>query len=385
MEKNNYILIADNAALVTAIAHFRKFPLLALDLEMENNLHHYGLHVALIQISTPDGANFIIDPLTGLDVTELGKLLTDPNVELILHDSDFDRRTCYEIYGWRLTKLFDTKLAAQFCGFRQFGLAPLLQALFGITTNKKFQRLDWMRRPLREDALEYASSDTRHLFALRQTLLDRLTSLGRLEWVHEEFIRLEQDVERHDRLAPHYRIKGSPKLTGRQLALLAALVKFRDNMARSMDRPAGFLIPDRTLLEWAVSPPTTKASLQVPRVTRALLHPARKDALFRAIKSGTHATEDHHPKWRRNPPPCRGHDKRLKFLQAWRAEKATSFDMEPYLLLPNDILIWRARFPEQPFPDHISDQLRNWQRSLLWDEFETVSSSSGFEQLNLAL
>jgi ribonuclease D len=374
MSEKPYILVADDASLADAVAHLRAFPLLALDLEMENNFHHYGLHVALIQVSAPDGANIVVDPLAGLDLDPLGRLLTDPGVELILHDSDFDRRTCREIYGWRLTRLFDTKVAAQLCGIRQFGLAPLLSSLFGVATNKKFQRLDWMRRPLREDALEYASSDTRHLFELRRVLLERLEALGRVAWVQEECARQERDVDWNDRPALHHRIKGSAKLTGRQLAVLAAMVAFRDGLARRMDRPAGFLIPDRRLMEWAVTPPASVEAVRaVPGLPRALYRTDQASALLEAIAAGTRAPEDQHPKWqRRGEPPVRGHEQRLKAMQQWRAEKAAPLDLEPYLILPNDVLEWRARHPGRPYPEEVASQIRTWQRNLLWRDFEAA-------------
>lgn len=374
MNGKDYILVEDNAALAAALDRLRGFSLLALDLEMENNFHHYGLHVALIQISAPDDANFVVDPLANMDLTPLGRLLIDPKVELILHDSDFDRRTCWEKLGWRLTNLFDTKVAAQLCGIRQFGLGPLLADFFNVVTNKRFQRFDWLRRPLREDALEYAISDTRHLFELRRVLLEKLVLLKRVEWLKEECARQEQDVAPHNRPAAHFRIKGSAKLTGRQLAVLAAMAEFREKLAMRMDQPPAFVISDRRLMEWAVTPPASiKAIRGTPSLPKMLYRAENAATLLQAIKNGMHAIEEQHPKWQRHLiPPARDHDKRYKAMQQWRAEKAALLDLEPYLILPNDALAWRARHPNKPFPADVLSQTRNWQRNLLWADFEAA-------------
>ncbi len=375
MEDKSYILVDKAAAFARALGHISSFSSLALDMEMENNFHHYGLHVALIQISTPDGANYVIDALADLELSPLGRVLSDPAVGLILHDSDFDRRVCNKIYGWRLSNMFDTKVAAQLCGIRQFGLGALLESFFGVKTNKRFQRLDWLRRPLREDALEYASTDTRHLFELRRVLSERLQAAGRMEWLLEECARQQQDIGWHDTGPLHYRIKGSHKLPGRQLAILAALVEFRDDFARRMDKSMWLLIPDRILLSWAVKPPSSLKALKgVPGLPRALYKNGESAALFRAIERGKKAGEEIHPKNKKakTRQPVAGFDARVHALQKWRAEKAGALDLEPFLIMPNDIIQFKARYPGVPYPPDVLGQLREWQRKLFWDDFEAL-------------
>ena len=122
MESIRYEIIDRADTLRSALACLKGRRCLALDLEMENQRHHYGLHIALIQISTAEHRNFIFDPLAGLDLAPLNALFGDTRVELIVHDADFDRRACRQVYGLNLIHVFDTKIAAQLCGFRKFGL-----------------------------------------------------------------------------------------------------------------------------------------------------------------------------------------------------------------------------------------------------------------------
>ena len=59
---------------------------LGLDIETDNYFR-YPEHVSLIQLSVPDEL-YIIDPLKVDDVTPLGLILRDKQIEKIFHSSD---------------------------------------------------------------------------------------------------------------------------------------------------------------------------------------------------------------------------------------------------------------------------------------------------------
>ena len=364
-------LIDQPDALRLAMKSLAGFSSLALDFEMENHYHHYGLHIALIQVSTPDKRNYIFDPLSGIDLQPLGAILTNPDIELVIHDPDFDRRACHKIHGWSLNHFFDTKLAAQLCGFKKFGLASLLNDLLNVQTDKKFQRIDWLKRPLQKNALDYATRETAFLFTLQDIFKSRLTELGRLSWAQEEFVFQEHANTSDNQLLAHYRIKKSASLSPRQLAILRSLVSFRDQIARNLGRPVHYIIKDRILLQLAASPP---AGIQELRGVPGL-HPAvyRNDAarhFMEAVNKGLTAPEDIHPTWRKHAEPKVAYSKRLKSMQKWRAHAAVSLELEPYLLIPNDVLKWCARNPGEALPSHIAAKIRNWQKALVWSGFQ---------------
>lgn len=371
MSPPKYELIDTPPAMPAALAELRKSHSLAVDMEMENNYHHYGLHIAIIQVSVPNGRNFIFDMLSGLDPQPLGVMLTNPAVEVILHDADFDKRACYEVYRWKLNGLFDTKVAAQFCGFQAYGLAALLGGILNVETNKKFQRIDWMKRPLRLDALEYAVGDTAHLFKIKDHLVTRLKELDRLDWVHEEFRRIEAAIGSEPVIAPHLRIKKTSHLSPRHMTLLAAFVRFRDQLARKLDKPAQFVIRDDLLVALAVNPPEDMDGIR--RLNG--VHPAvrrnevAKDFL-KAAAAGLLAPEEQHVHRNERIRPEHGSQQRLKAMQEWRTERGRDFGIEPHLLLPNDILRWAAAHPGAPIPPQLEKQMRRWQRDLLWEEFQ---------------
>lgn len=366
-----YSMINRPEALQTALVDLAQAGSLALDLEMENHRHCYGLHVALIQISTP-ARNYIIDPLAPLDLKELGALLTNRNRELIIHDADFDQRACRQVYGWQLNNFFDTKIAAQLCGIRQFGLGHLLQAFLQIHTDKKFQRINWLKRPLPPAALDYAARDTASLHALKAILARRLTELGRLEWAREEFRRAEHGATTATSEPAHYRIKKSSTLTPRQLSVLAALVKFREQMARKLNVPVHFIMRNELLLQFAQVPPRTESAVRAVKGIHPLLYREPYGRrLCQAVADGLQAPEETHPCWqRRSPRPRAGWEDRLRAMQAWRRQHAARLDLEPHLLMANDVLQWCARHPGEPLAPEIAAQIRNWQKQWLWADFQ---------------
>ncbi|MFH1476943.1 MAG: HRDC domain-containing protein [Verrucomicrobiota bacterium] len=372
MESIRYEIIDRADTLRTALACLKGRHCLALDLEMENQRHHYGLHIALIQISTADHRNFIFDPLAGLDLTPLNTIFSDNQVELIVHDADFDRRACRQVYGLNLSHVFDTKIAAQLCGFRKFGLASLMQDLLNIQTNKKFQKIDWLQRPLSKEALDYAARDTASLHTLKDILTGKLLELGRLDWAREEFLRAELIEPTPDLTPPHHRIKQSALLTPRQLAILGSLTRLRDEVARSVNRPVHFIIRNDLLMQMAIKPPETIQALRQMRSLHPAIyreHIARR--LLEAVRQGLSAPEEVHPHLIKRPRSKPGYEQRLKAMQAWRALTAAPYGLEPYLMLSNDVLQWTARHTaHQPMPPEVAGQIRKWQRKIVWERFE---------------
>src|SRR2546428_1557432 len=101
-------------ALGEAITALSREPLVAVDTEAAS-FHRYHDRIFLIQLSSPSRTE-IIDPLAVADLSPVGRLLADANVEKIFHDADYDLRILDRDYGFRARRLFDTRIAAQLAG-----------------------------------------------------------------------------------------------------------------------------------------------------------------------------------------------------------------------------------------------------------------------------
>ena len=98
--------------------------------------------------------------------------------------------------------------------------------------------------------LTYAQMDTHFLIALRNQLKTALKAKGRWSLALEDFIR-SCDINGHSERASEdacWRIKGANELQPQQSAVLRELCLFRDQKARTLDRPLFKVIGNRVLI-----------------------------------------------------------------------------------------------------------------------------------------
>ena len=327
------------------IAKLAEMPLLAVDTEAAS-FHRYRDRVYLLQLSGRD-VTAVVDPLAVTDLASFGALLADPAIEIIFHDADYDLRLLEHEFGFRATNLFDTRVAAQLLNEPGIGLAALLEKYVGVKLDKRFQRADWSARPLSPGMLDYAAADTRYLPTLRDTLMQRLDAMGRLEWAREEFVLLERvhwSVSEDDEPA-WLRMKGAKALRPRQLAILRELHGWRDALARKADKAAFRIINNEPMFAIAKAQPTDLAALKaIPGIGHDLLE-RRGHELLAAVQRALDIPDRDLPRVER--PPRRAadpaFDARVDRLKAARTAAAARLDLAPGVLCPNGNLEAIAR------------------------------------------
>lgn len=344
---------------------------LALDTEGAS-FHRYVDRIYLLQLST-DRRHAIIDPLRVSSPEKLGVLLESRDVEVIFHDADYDLRLLHQDYGWRVTNIFDTRVAAQLLGIKAFGLAALLEGFFGVRLDKKHQRADWSMRPLPGDMLEYAAQDTMHLLPLRQRLHDALDKKGRLHWAREEFERLEGTRwEEAGEDTSFLRIKGARDITRRELAILRELVAWRDGVARELDRSTFRVAGNEVLLVMAREGPTTLAALESMKGLSRSVVARQAQAILDAIAKGKAVPESDLPKFPRSQRWARDPDfeDRANALKPVRDRRAAELELDPGVLCPRERLEAIARRNPHSIEElmEVTD-VRRWQAEVLGDEF----------------
>ena len=253
-----HVYVREPATMESLIRHIGSAQRIALDTEADS-LHNYFEKVCLIQLSI-EGQHYLVDPLSDLHLSVFTEALAEK--PLILHGGDYDLRMLRVSLGFRpRRKVFDTMIAAQLLGIEQISLAALIERYFGIMIAKEGQKSDWSRRPLSEKQLRYAISDTRFLEPLAERLGRELSERERMDW-HKESCRAMVESSGHDRLRDPeqaWRIKGSGRLTSRQLAYLRELWHWREQHARRANVPSFKIFSNQQLLElvqWLDSHPT---------------------------------------------------------------------------------------------------------------------------------
>lgn len=338
---------------------------LAVDTEAAS-FHRYSDRVYLLQLSSRE-RTLVVDPLAVTDLGRFGAVLADPEIEIVFHDADYDLRLLEREFGIRATKLFDTRVAAQLLDEPGIGLAALLEKYQGVTLDKRFQRADWSRRPLSEEMLRYAATDTKHLLMLRDVLAERLEEAGRTAWAAEEFALLE-DVRwgpAEDEEPAWLRLKGAKALKPRELAVLRELHAWRDEQAKRLDRASFRVLNNEPMLAMARAMPADLEALKtIPGIGSETLS-RRGPQLLAAIERGRAIPDSRLPRLER--PPRRAPDPileaRVERLKALRNRLATKLGLQPGVLCPNGTLEAIARANPQTLEELAAvPELRHWQR-----------------------
>jgi ribonuclease D len=340
---------------------------LALDTEGAS-FHRYVDRIYLLQLSTRD-RSAIIDPLPIGTPAKLGALVQDESVEVVFHDADYDLRLLHQDYGWRVTRIFDTRIAAQLLGLKAFGLAALLERYFGVKLDKKHQRADWSLRPLTPSMLDYAAQDTRYLLDLKDRLKEELERAGRYAWAAEEFGRLTGTRwEPEDESQAFMKIKGARDLTRRELAVLRELVPWRERVAAQLDRATFRVMSNEAMLDVSRAGPRTREALVAVRgVARGLVE-ARGQELLEVIERGLAVPEAELPRfpkgqrWEKDPE----FENRFLALKGVRDAAAERLELDPGVLCSREKLEAVARLNPRTVAELVAvPELRRWQVGVL--------------------
>ncbi|NLE44494.1 MAG: ribonuclease D [Chloroflexi bacterium] len=329
-------IIATSTQLESLMGILATQPAIAIDTE-SNSLYAYQEQVCLIQISVPD-MDFILDPLAGLNVSPLAEVLSDPRTTKVLHAAEYDIICLKRDFGFQIVNLFDTMWAARILGWPHAGLGDILEEIFGVKTNKKYQRYDWGKRPLDDDALTYACMDTHYLLHLQQLQADALIQTRHWEEAEEVFAEIAQSEPATNPFDPvgFWRIKGAFDLSPRSRAVLAELYIWREQEACRQNKPPFKVLGNHALIALAQAAPGSLNRLSDS--SHLKVHHVRRygHSILQAIKRGLHSPAPEPP----DPAPRRPREEiaRYEALRAWRNKVAAERSVDPDVVMSNAAL-----------------------------------------------
>ncbi|CAN5698548.1 ribonuclease D [soil metagenome] len=256
------VLVADQDELDRAVAAARLGGAMGLDTEFVRE-RTYRARLCVVQISTAE-RTFVIDALSSVDLDGVAGLISDPEVETVVHAGRQDLEIFHERYGSLPSRVFDVQLAAGFVGHgASLPYEGLVRSVLGFRVAKGESYTDWSRRPLTGAQLRYAADDVRHLLPAAARLRAEAEKLGRDEWVREEMALLSEPGSFEVNVGDAWRkVGGRRSLNERQLAVLKRLAAWREETAMRRDLPRGWVLKDPTLLEIARRSPSSMGALK---------------------------------------------------------------------------------------------------------------------------
>jgi ribonuclease D len=252
----------------------------------------YRTLLCLVQVAVEvDGGDVrieVIDPLDeSVDPAPLARVLAEPEVEIVMHAGRQDVALLRRVWETEITNLFDTQLAAGFAGLRaQLGYEALLHELIGVRLSKSASFTRWDARPLSAEQIDYARDDVRHILQATTALQERLAARGRLEWAREECVALAAVTDERDPDVIFARLPRVNSLDPKLRAIARELVVWREETARTQDRPIPAVLSDAALVEVAKRHPSAIGQLeQIRGINEATLR-RRGRAILDAVERG---------------------------------------------------------------------------------------------------
>ncbi|GGL64346.1 ribonuclease D [Wenxinia marina] len=293
--------ITTTDALAAFCARAAGHPYVTVDTEFLRERTYYS-KLCLIQLAHPgedEDSAVLVDPLVeGLSLDPLYDLFRDPGVVKVFHAARQDLEIFFVDRGVIPAPLFDTQVAAMVCGYgEQVGYETLVRKIAKAEIDKSSRFTDWSRRPLTEAQLRYALADVTHLRVIYEELSERLDRTGRARWVEEEMgVLTDPATYRVDPDEAWQRVKTRTN-SGRFLAIVRELAKFREVYAQTRDVPRSRVFKDDALVELASTKPTTEKDLGRSRL---LLREARRgdiaDGILAAVKAGLETPPEDQPR-----------------------------------------------------------------------------------------
>jgi ribonuclease D len=236
------------AEMIEQLSHARH---IAIDTE-SNSFYAYYERICLIQISTTTN-DYILDPLALKDLEPLGRIMEEPNIEKIFHAASNDVLGLKRDFQFKVKTLFDTAIACKLLGYKHLGLAKILEQHFGALLNKKWQRYDWGKRPLKEEQLVYASLDTHYLISLRHNLASNLVANKLWDTAKEAFEKASEQELQARTFHPEafMQIRGARLLDPTGKSILKVLYIHREREAQRRDRAPFRILSNETLVRLA--------------------------------------------------------------------------------------------------------------------------------------
>lgn len=342
-------------------AHATTASWLGLDTEFMRVRTYYP-QLCLLQVSTPEVVA-CIDPKAIGDLAPIYHCLRNSHTTVLMHAARQDMELLLSEAGTLPDSLFDTQLAAAFCGYGdQIGYAGLVQAITGVELGKAFTRTDWCKRPLSAGQVSYAEDDVRYLGTLYEVLSEKLQELGREEWFAEDNRQLlDADLYRNDPAEAWRRIKVWNNLDDLAYARVMRLAEWREATAQLDNLPRNWVMRDPDLLRLA-GEGAGKPSLVEELISQKARRRKQWVNELHALLESTPDDRDLVQAARRKPqPPSPQQQKRADKLMQQIRDRAEKLDIPASLLATRrDVNQWVTNDEEEAIST-------GWRRELLQD------------------
>lgn len=253
-------LITDQKILEDICNQLSKEEIISVDTEFHRRVTYFA-KLSIIQIVTKNH-QIIIDYLAGLDLTPLKSIFLNTKILKIFHSAREDFEIFYRLFGVLPCNIFDTQIAASCCGLgNSVSYSDLCQQICDVTIDKKYQKANWLKRPIKPQMLEYAIKDVQYLEPLYSYLLKKIEENHTQEEYKKKLETLllsENFIANLEKAWLKVKFQRRSKAFNHRMQIIAA---FREECARKGDIPKRHFASDEDLVKICEHLPITNAEL----------------------------------------------------------------------------------------------------------------------------
>ena len=327
----------------------------------------YWSKLCLIQMALPGaGEAVLIDPIEGdeMSMEPLYDLFRHEATVKVFHAARQDLEIFFVEGNVFPSPLFDTQVAAMVCGFgEQVGYETLVKRIAKANLDKTSRFTDWSRRPLSEAQKDYAIADVTHLRVIYEFLAAQLKKNGRADWVAEELSLLTDPATYTVNPDEAWQRIKTRTTSGRFLAVVKALAKFRESYAQGQNVPRSRVMKDDALLELASTRPTSTEELGRSRL---LLREGRKpeiaEGILAAVKEGLEMKPEDMPRVDASREQMQVNPALADLLRVLLKAKSESLGVAPRLIASS------AELDQIAAGDRDVPALSGWRREAFGDD-----------------
>jgi ribonuclease D len=260
----NYTLIDNDDKFREIIKYWKENALLsiAIDFEGEFNLHIYGEHLCLIQLFDTK-EYYLADPFQ-LTPEILKEFFEDTEIEKIMFSCDSDSALVKKQYDIQLKNIYDVRIPAMELGFMGNYTALVkrnLKVVIETTgSKKKNQMTNWLKRPLKEDQIQYALLDVAYLHALKESLIKECEEEGLSKAVDAKMKRA--GIRKAPEKPGWCKLGNYKRMSKQEKVYLKNFFIARDIVARKQNLPAHRILDKHKLVSMAKDVPETDQELK---------------------------------------------------------------------------------------------------------------------------
>ena len=280
---DNINIIRDNNTLKKFCKKCINEKVLAIDTEFIRENTYYPI-LCLIQIAS-NSFSAVIDPLSEIDLQPVWEILSNKNILKVFHAGRQDIEIFFNLTGKIPTPVYDTQIAAMFCGLGdQVSYDGLVNNFLKLTISKESQFSNWLQRPLTNKQIDYALSDVNYLIKIFPLIKKIIKETNREDWVEKELASLlNKKIYDINPIEMWKKIK--IKNPNREiLNILKYLAEWREIECKKRNIPRNRLIRDEILVTLSQLKPTNIFSIKKIRGIPKSLNDKDLNKILKIIK-----------------------------------------------------------------------------------------------------